>query len=146
MGVDDLWQANLVDMTSLACYNDGKKYRLTIINAFSKMAWCIVLENKSSSTIIRAFASVFGGSRRCTFLQTDKGTEFLNLSFQKLLADNSIKFYGSENQEIKASVVDRFDGTLKTCIYRFLPSLLHFAMWICCRISSTCIIIPVTVP
>jgi hypothetical protein len=118
-GVDDLWQADLVDMTSLARYNDGKRYILTIIDVFSKMAWCVILKNKSGSTITEAFSLVLGGLRRCTFLQTDKGTEFLNLSFRKLLADNDIKFYTSENEEIKASVVERFNRTLKTRMYRF---------------------------
>ena len=44
-GMDDLWQADLVDMSSLARYNDGKRYILTIIDVFPKMAWCVVLKN-----------------------------------------------------------------------------------------------------
>src|SRR5271156_1982065 len=48
---DDLWQADLVDMTSLVRHNDGKKFILTIIDVFSKMAWCIALPNKTGATL-----------------------------------------------------------------------------------------------
>ena len=116
---DDLWQADLVDMSSIARYNDGKKFILTVVDVFSKMAWCIALPNKSGATLTAAFASLIGGRRRPTYLQTDKGTEFLNSSFQKLLAENDIRFYTSENEEIKAAIVERFNRTLKTRMYRF---------------------------
>ena len=46
-------------------------------------------------------------------LQTDKGTEFLNRNFQSLLKENSIHFF-TTNSELKASVVERFNRTLKT--------------------------------
>ena len=118
-GIDDLWQADLADMTSLSRHNDGKKFLLTIVDVFSKMAWCVPLPNKSGATLTNAFASVIAGQRRPLYLQTDKGTEFLNASFQKLLRDSGIKFYTSENDEIKASVVERFNRTLKTRLYRF---------------------------
>ena len=118
-GVDDLYQADLVDMTKFARYNDSKKYILTVIDVFSKFAWCVALPNKTGATLTSAFASIISGPRRPTFLQTDKGTEFLNFSFQKLLADNDIKFYTSENEEIKSSIVERFNRTLKTRMFRF---------------------------
>jgi len=47
-------------------------------------------------------------------LQTDKGTEFLNSMFQLMLAVNDIHWYSTENEDIKASVVERFSCTLKT--------------------------------
>jgi len=49
-------------------------------------------------------------------LQTDKGTEFLNATFQHMLADNDVHWYNTENKDIKASVVERFNRTLKTTI------------------------------
>ena len=38
-GIDQQWQADLVDMTSLAEYNRGYKYLLTCIDVLSKYAW-----------------------------------------------------------------------------------------------------------
>jgi len=99
-GVDDLWQADLVDLSSLTRQNDGNKFILTIIDVFSKFAWVCTLKNKSSQTVTNAFSSILG-VRRPTHLQTDKGTKFLNTTFQKLLAENNIKFYTSQNEDIK---------------------------------------------
>jgi len=52
-------------------------------------------------------------------LQTDKGTEFLNAMFQRMLAVNDIHWYSTENEDIKASVVERFNQTLKTKMLRY---------------------------
>jgi len=38
--------------------------------------------------------------------QSDKGTEFLNSTFQDMLKRRGIKFYTSENEDLKACVVD----------------------------------------
>ena len=38
------------------------------------------------------------------YLQTDKGTEFKNTLFQGQLTKYKIKFYTSENDEIKAAI------------------------------------------
>src|SRR5271165_3004314 len=84
------------------------------------MTWCVALPNKSGATLTNAFSSVIAGGHRIpTYLQCDKGREFLNASFQKLLSDNDIKFYTSENEEIKAAVVERFNRTLKSRVFRF---------------------------
>jgi hypothetical protein len=58
--------------------------------------------------------------QQCKLLQTDKGTEFLNASFQKLLTERNIRHYTSENDDIKASVVERFNRTLKGVMWRYL--------------------------
>jgi len=55
----------------------------------------------------------------CNMLQSDKGTEFLNSTFQSMLRRRGIKFYTSENEVFKAAVVERFNGTLKTKMFRY---------------------------
>ena len=52
-------------------------------------------------------------------LQTDKGSEFLNESTQQLFKNNSIHFYTTENEDIKAAVVERFNRTLKTRMWKY---------------------------
>jgi len=39
-------------------------------------------------------------------VQSDKGIEFLNSTFQSMLKRRGIKFYTSENEDLKASVVE----------------------------------------
>ena len=85
---------------------------------FSKYAWVIPLKKKDSKTVSEAFYSIFT-YRKPIKLQTDKGKEFVNTSFQKLLKDRGIQFYVSQNENIKASVAERFNQTLKTKMWKY---------------------------
>jgi hypothetical protein len=51
--------------------------------------------------------------RKSAMIQSDKGTEFLNSIFQSTLERHDVKFYTSENEDIKATVVERFNRTLE---------------------------------
>ena len=53
------------------------------------------------------------------YLQTDKGIELKNTLFQSQLTEYKIKFYTSENDDINAAIVERFNRTLKTRMYRY---------------------------
>jgi hypothetical protein len=116
--IDYLWQADLVDMTHLAEYNDGYRYLLTVIDVFSKYAWVVPLKKKDAKTVMEAFDSIFV-KRKPLKLQTDKGKEFINITFQNKLRENNIKFYVSQNEDIKASIAERFNRTLKTKMWKY---------------------------
>ena len=118
-GINELWQADLADLSLLSNENDSYRYLLTCIDVFSKYARVEPLKNKSGKTLTVAFAKMIE-FQQCKLLQTDKGTEFLNASFQNLLKDRNIKHYTSENDDIKASVVERFNRTLKGSMWRYL--------------------------
>lgn len=118
-GINELWQADLVDLSLLCNENDSHRYLLTCIDVFSKFARVVPLKNKSGASLTAAFAKMIP-IKRCKLLQTDKGSEFLNSSFQKLLKDNSIRHYTSENDDIKAAVVERFNRTFKGAMWRYL--------------------------
>ena len=53
-------------------------------------------------------------------LQTDKGTEFLNRSLQKLLKEHGVHHFATHNEETKASIVERLNRTLKTRMWRYV--------------------------
>jgi len=127
VGIDDLWQADLVDLTFLSRHNDNYCFLLTIIDVFIKYAWVLPLRNKSGITVRDAFVAVIG-TRMPNYLQTDKGTEFLNHNFQLLLRENDIKFHTSQNEDIKCAVVERFNRTLKSRMFRYFnfKSTLHY--------------------
>ena len=105
-------------MSAISKYNDGYKFLLTCIDVFSKYAWAIPLKNKSSKSVVAAFELLFG-NRRPANLQTDKGTEFLNAPTQELFKENRINFYTTENDDVKASVVERFNRTLKSKMWKY---------------------------
>ena len=65
-------------------------------------------------TLIKAYEMIFKTfMRKSLSLQTDKGTEFKNKEFQLFLRKKRIHFFTTENPETKASVVERFQPTLK---------------------------------
>ena len=97
-GIDDQWQADLVDVSSLARCNKGYKFLLTCIDVFSKFAWVVPLKNKTGETLVNCFQSILDLGRSPEKLQTDKGTEFLNRNFQSLLKENSIHFFTTNSE------------------------------------------------
>ena len=69
-------------------------------------------------------------------LQSAKGTEFKNVQFQSLLKEYDIRFYTSENDDIKAAIVERFNRTLKTRMYIYFTHSQCFR-YVDVKISST---------
>ena len=117
-GPNQQWQADLVDMSRLKKVNDGITFILTVIDVFSKLAWCVPLKNKSAATLVTAFTQLLGNGAPNT-LQTDKGTEFFNRPLQKLLKEHGVHHFVTHNEETKASIVERFNRTLKTRMWRY---------------------------
>ena len=118
-GINDVFQADLADMQNLARYNDNFRYMLTCVCVFSKYAFAIPVKDKRGASIAYAFEKIF--SQRCpNFLQSDRGSEFLNHEVQNTFRKYNIKHYWSFNDDIKASCVERFNRTIKTKIFRYL--------------------------
>jgi len=119
-GIDAQWQADLVIMPEMAQYNDNYPNILTVIDVFSKFAWAIPLKTKFGIDVINAFEQIFRISgRKPEKLQTDKGTEFKNKEFQTFLKQQNVIFFTTES-ELKASICERFNRTLKTRMWRYL--------------------------
>jgi hypothetical protein len=118
-GIDHQFQADLIDVKNLKKYNDGYCYLLTCIDVLSKYAWVICLKTKTGEALVEAFTQIFAEGRRPLRLQTDKGTEFVNKKFQKFLKEQGVHFFVTENEDIKASIVERFNRTLKEKMWRY---------------------------
>ena len=71
------------------------------------------MRTKTGRDVTAAFEKILS-EQTCNMVQSDKGTEFLNSTFQSMLQRRDIKFYTSENENIKAAVVERFNRSLKT--------------------------------
>jgi transposase InsO family protein len=127
-GINDLFQADLVDMQSLSRFNDSHRYILTCIDVFSKRAFAVALKDKRGPTVADAFVKIFTDTVP-NLLQTDRGTEFLNTQVQDVFKKYNIRHYWSLNDEIKAAVVERFNRTLKTRMYRYF-SARHTNRWL----------------
>ena len=117
-GRNHQWQADLVDLSKLKKDNDGYVFLLTVIDVFSKRAWCVPLKNKSASSLVMALKGLLVNIAPTT-LQTDKGLEFLNRSVRRLLKEHGVHHFSTHNEETKASIVERFNRTLKTRMWRY---------------------------
>ena len=84
-GIDDQWQADLVDISSLAHFNKGYKFLLTCIDVFSKFAWVVPLKSKRRISLVSGFQSILDLGQSPEKLQTEKETEFLNCNFKAYL-------------------------------------------------------------
>lgn len=118
-GIDDLWQADLCQMDLYARFNKGNKYILTVIDVLSKYAWAVPVRDKKGSSVTAAMRTVLKQShpRVPANLQCDNGTEFYNKEFRNLMNEHSINLY-STFTHLKASVVERFNRTLKSWLWK----------------------------
>ena len=121
-GMNQQWQADLVDLTTLKDDNDGMTFLLTIIDVFSKRARCIPMPSKSAASLVAALQIAFADDRPQT-LQTDRGMEFLNKSVQALFRKRGVHHFSTHNAETKASIVERFNRTLKTRMWHYFTKL-----------------------
>jgi len=83
----DVW--DLLDVQSLAKYNDMHKYILSVIHIFSKYQHLVHVKIKSGPSTTSVFRSLLhdDDSPRPVWVRTDQGKEFLNKQFQDMLRD-----------------------------------------------------------
>jgi transposase InsO family protein len=117
--INDVFQADLADMRNLAPFNDGFSYILTCIDVFSRYAFAVPVKDKRGLTVSAAFGKIFA-DRTPNMLQTDRGLEFLNAQVQEVFRKNNVHHYYSLNDDIKAALVERFNRTLKSRLYRYM--------------------------
>src|SRR5271167_1437741 len=116
--IDQHWQGDLVEMIPYAAVNDGYRYILTMIDLFSRYAWAEPLRDKTGNEVAAALRRVFAQGRQPQRFQTDDGREFDNRVVQHLLNIENIRFFTVKSQ-FKAAVVERFNRTLKTKMWRY---------------------------
>lgn len=116
-GIDDLWQADLVEMGNYASHNKNYRYLLTVIDTFSKYAWAVAIKSKTGLEVANAIREIFKSDRVPKNLQTDDGKEFFNNHFSKLMEEYEINHY-STFSIMKASIVERFNRTLKGMMWK----------------------------
>lgn len=119
--IDSVWELDLVDISKLSKNNKGIKFLFNIIDCFSKFAWSIPIPDKKGTTITKVFKKVLTESRRTpTTVQFDRGKEFLNHSFKSFLISRKIEFHPSRNVLTKCAIVERFNRTQKSIIFKYL--------------------------
>lgn len=136
-GLNDLIQADLVEMLPYAKNNKGYRYILIVINVFSKFVWAQPIKQKNAKDVTAAMKIIISQMNKVPHnLQTDLGKEFYNKDFKALMESFNINHY-STFSNLKASIVERVNRTLKNLMWKYfslqgsynwlntLPSIIH---------------------
>jgi len=111
-GIDDIWAADLLIMSQYASQNKGYKYILNVIDTFSKYLFAVPLKKKTGKETAEAFARIIKTSKRCPKkLHVDRGKEFVNKDFEKMLKKFDIQMYHTFNEE-KSAIAERVNRTI----------------------------------
>ena len=116
--MNGVWKMDLAGLSSLSKYNDKYKYLLNVIDIFSRYARSVPLKHKTGNSITSALKVLFQNRKPIT-IQSDKGTEFVNATVQQYLKCQGVSFHTTHNPDIKGAIVERFNRTLKTKIYKY---------------------------
>ena len=116
--IDEQWQADLADVSLIAKQNKGYRFLLTVIDIFSRYAWVRPLRTKTGKEVAAAFKDIFAEGRIPRRVQTDQGREFENRDIASLFGEHNIELF-SVKSAYKAAIVERFNRTLKTKLWRY---------------------------
>ena len=114
-------QVDLADMASLKHHNSHFTFILTAIDVFSRFAFAIPIKRKTGKEVVRALHIIFQQSPEIKLVQSDQGKEFLNQDVYKFLQSKGATLFYT-NSGMKASIVERFNRTLKTYMFRYFTA------------------------
>ncbi len=115
--IDEYWQVDLIDLSKIAWHNKGMKFLLCIIDVLSRFAWVIPLPNKKADSCRDGFKNIFDSGRIPKYIYSDWGNEFKG-SCKELFKKYNVTHIDS-NSTNKASIVERFNRTLKEKMWRY---------------------------
>lgn len=114
------FQMDLVDIQNISKFNDGFKYLLTVIDTFTRYAFCKALKDKKGSTVLEAFKTILDEAKEKPLtLSFDRGAEFINLSFQNFCKDENMKYFTPDSAS-HGAYIERFNRTFQNICYKYM--------------------------
>ena len=95
------------------------RFVLLHIDDFSRYVRTVPLHSKTSKEVAQALKSIFRDGGKTDTLRADKGREWLNKTVQKLLKEEGIQFFHTQN-EPKASLAERAIRTIKSINFKHM--------------------------
>ena len=106
--------------------NKGYYWILTAVESLSRYAFTIPVYRKDIKNmtkcvdgLLKQFKERF--EKYPKVAQFDEGKEFYNVGVKELLKEHSVEYFFT-NSGRKAAIVERFDRTLKTAIWKYFYS------------------------
>ena len=115
--VDDIWAADLVNVSPFSRSNKGYKYVLIVIDVYCKYGWIMPLKIKTGKEVAQAFRKLFHNGHPSR-LWTDKGTEFYNRQLMGVLHGY---FFYYENADLVYDVI-RMRQLSKQTLHELSPN------------------------
>ena len=117
-GTNYCHQADLIDISRLAKWNERIRYLLTLVDIFSKKAFVIPLKNKFGKTVMNGLNRVYKYKTNIPrHFQSDAGKEFKNQYVENYLKLKKIKYWVSTSP-YKAAICERFNRTIQMKLYK----------------------------
>ena len=110
--IDEEFQADLMDIRHVKWNHGRYHYILTVIDVLSKFAFATPIKRKSGIEVAAALRKIFE-QRTPHKLHSDRGLEFLNSHVEDVLNEFNVYQTTTKDKLIKASVVERFNRTLR---------------------------------
>lgn len=117
--LNEQFEADLIDVQSLARFNGGVKYLLVVIDVFSRYLMVRPLLRKTGVLVAEAVRDIFVNERVCKTLKTDLGKEFMFKGFQEMLKEFRVYHMKAYN-DTKACFAERVNKSLQEKMYRYM--------------------------
>jgi hypothetical protein len=117
VGIADTYQIDLIDINQYGKENQNYRYILTVVDIFSKYAWCVPLKSKTGKDVTHAMEKILSAGNVPKNMHSDLGTEFYNIHFKKLMQDYKINHYSTFSTK-KAAMCERLIKTLKQKLWK----------------------------
>ena len=115
--IDEISFLDLADFSDYrTSNNEGFRYIFIIIDNFSKYLWAIPPKKKYSQTITNELSNILTKSKRKPIkLESDRGAEFYNSTFQNFLKSKNIQHY-SRFTDKGPSIAERVIRTVRNLL------------------------------
>lgn len=121
--VNDIWQADLLDMQKWSKFNKGYKWILSIVDIYSRYSWAIPLYRKSTALVRDEFEKLFNQGNQIENLTTDNGKEFTGKAMKSLLKEFDVKHWTHEpGTHNTLGIVERLNRTFRTLIQKYMTA------------------------
>ena len=119
----DQAQLDLVDMGKYGSKNKGYRWILTAVEILSRYAFTIPIYRKDTKNMTKAVDLLLENFKRRfemypNVVQFDEGKEFYNVGVMNLLKRHDVNYFSTQSDK-KAAIVERFNRTLKTMMWKY---------------------------
>jgi len=117
---NQIWLADLLDMSNYSRDNQGFKWILLVIDVFTRQGFAQPMKSKESANVLSAFKKIVEENGKPEKLITDNGSEFTNREFQKYLSDSNV-FHETNDPQYHPTLglIDRLCRTIKEKIFKY---------------------------